>query len=299
MDVEEILAELSKYRGYFPRKAVEEAIRQQTAITPRLLRALEDAATYAQLPGEPEPPFLPLYAIHLLAQFRERRAYPLIAKLCRVPGMVVEDLLGETIAEGLPRILATVFDGDMAPIRSIIENEAGNEWVRGAAVHALGILGRRGIVERADVIAYFGELFHGRLERKSTHVWNDLAVESADLHATILADDLREAFDEGLIDPGFIRLADIEDALERGEGANEMRLGPRDEGPIDDAIAEMEWWACFHPEPRTAARRRTSASTTQTGSAPAVPVRCEPKIGRNAPCPCGSGKKYKKCCGAG
>ena len=23
----------------------------------------------------------------------------------------------------------------------------------------------------------------------------------------------------------------------------------------------------------------------------------EPKIGRNAPCPCGSGKKYKKCCG--
>lgn len=27
------------------------------------------------------------------------------------------------------------------------------------------------------------------------------------------------------------------------------------------------------------------------------PVRKEPKIGRNEPCPCGSGKKYKKCCG--
>jgi len=26
--------------------------------------------------------------------------------------------------------------------------------------------------------------------------------------------------------------------------------------------------------------------------------RTEKKIGRNAPCPCGSGKKYKKCCGA-
>lgn len=26
-------------------------------------------------------------------------------------------------------------------------------------------------------------------------------------------------------------------------------------------------------------------------------VRTEPKIGRNDPCPCGSGKKYKKCCG--
>jgi preprotein translocase subunit SecA len=27
--------------------------------------------------------------------------------------------------------------------------------------------------------------------------------------------------------------------------------------------------------------------------------RDEPKVGRNDPCPCGSGKKYKKCCGAG
>ncbi|AGK54057.1 YecA family protein [Bacillus sp. 1NLA3E] len=27
------------------------------------------------------------------------------------------------------------------------------------------------------------------------------------------------------------------------------------------------------------------------------PIKSEPKIGRNDPCPCGSGKKYKKCCG--
>lgn len=27
-------------------------------------------------------------------------------------------------------------------------------------------------------------------------------------------------------------------------------------------------------------------------------VREQPKVGRNDPCPCGSGKKYKKCCGA-
>jgi SEC-C motif-containing protein len=26
-------------------------------------------------------------------------------------------------------------------------------------------------------------------------------------------------------------------------------------------------------------------------------VREEPKVGRNEPCPCGSGKKFKKCCG--
>jgi preprotein translocase subunit SecA len=26
------------------------------------------------------------------------------------------------------------------------------------------------------------------------------------------------------------------------------------------------------------------------------PARVPPKVGRNAPCPCGSGKKYKNCC---
>jgi hypothetical protein len=30
--------------------------------------------------------------------------------------------------------------------------------------------------------------------------------------------------------------------------------------------------------------------------APVTHARVEPKIGRNEPCPCGSGKKYKKCC---
>ncbi|MDO4839758.1 MAG: YchJ family metal-binding protein [Desulfovibrionaceae bacterium] len=37
-----------------------------------------------------------------------------------------------------------------------------------------------------------------------------------------------------------------------------------------------------------------------TGGVPLVPEpyrKAEPKVGRNDPCPCGSGKKYKKCCG--
>ncbi|WP_462156539.1 preprotein translocase subunit SecA [Pseudoalteromonas sp. GB56] len=34
------------------------------------------------------------------------------------------------------------------------------------------------------------------------------------------------------------------------------------------------------------------------GEAPApVSARAEPKVGRNSPCPCGSGQKYKQCCG--
>jgi SWIM/SEC-C metal-binding protein len=30
---------------------------------------------------------------------------------------------------------------------------------------------------------------------------------------------------------------------------------------------------------------------------PPKTVRAEKKVGRNEPCPCGSGRKYKKCCG--
>jgi preprotein translocase subunit SecA len=30
---------------------------------------------------------------------------------------------------------------------------------------------------------------------------------------------------------------------------------------------------------------------------PQEPVRVGEKVGRNDPCPCGSGKKYKRCCG--
>jgi preprotein translocase subunit SecA len=47
-------------------------------------------------------------------------------------------------------------------------------------------------------------------------------------------------------------------------------------------------------------RRQQQELQYQTGPAQAEapkPVRAGAKIGRNEPCPCGSGKKYKKCCG--
>jgi preprotein translocase subunit SecA len=40
------------------------------------------------------------------------------------------------------------------------------------------------------------------------------------------------------------------------------------------------------------------ATGTAPRRAPAPALAQEPKVGRNDPCPCGSGKKYKKCHGA-
>ena len=41
----------------------------------------------------------------------------------------------------------------------------------------------------------------------------------------------------------------------------------------------------------------SEAAAAAEAQAKAKPVRTGPKVGRNDPCPCGSGKKYKQCCG--
>ena len=44
-------------------------------------------------------------------------------------------------------------------------------------------------------------------------------------------------------------------------------------------------------------RQRQAVENLYQEDVPRQPVRRENKVGRNDPCPCGSGKKYKKCCG--
>ena len=53
------------------------------------------------------------------------------------------------------------------------------------------------------------------------------------------------------------------------------------------------------PERRAAARPVTEmhGGPTARRDAPRSPVKAGGKVGRNSPCPCGSGKKYKNCCG--
>jgi uncharacterized protein YecA (UPF0149 family) len=65
---------------------------------------------------------------------------------------------------------------------------------------------------------------------------------------------------------------------------------------IADAVSEMEHWACFSqrkPKPIQPSSPPLLLST-DTNQAPVLRA----KVGRNEPCPCSSGKKYKKCCGA-
>ena len=56
-----------------------------------------------------------------------------------------------------------------------------------------------------------------------------------------------------------------------------------------------EGWSRIFQDDRVASAQAATARHSER----APYERAGPKVGRNDPCPCGSGKKYKRCCGAG
>lgn len=73
----------------------------------------------------------------------------------------------------------------------------------------------------------------------------------------------------------------------------------------EDALKHKEPWLSPEEEARALEEAREALPEVLgdlfrfwRALAPSAPQRREaPKVGRNAPCPCGSGKKYKLCCG--
>ena len=53
----------------------------------------------------------------------------------------------------------------------------------------------------------------------------------------------------------------------------------------------------LHPQQQADAAGNVSKSADDNAPKPAPVKRTEKKVGRNEPCPCGSGKKFKQCCG--
>src|ERR1017187_595685 len=75
MTIPEILKELEPYTGRFPMEAMRAAIEQREAITPELLRVVEAVAEDPVKHAERKEYMLHVFALFLLAQFREKRAY--------------------------------------------------------------------------------------------------------------------------------------------------------------------------------------------------------------------------------
>jgi Protein of unknown function (DUF1186) len=248
MDVQEILQQFATNTGTFPREAVAQAIAQREAITPELLRVLAEAQH--NIEDLPESDSMAhIYAMYLLAQFREPRAYPLIVEFFSIPGDIALDTTGDVATEDLGRILASVSCGDIRLMTALVENEHANEYVRVAALRGLVTLVACGEQARDDIVAYVQRLLQGGLAREISFVWYGLVSASNDLYPEELYDDIKHAFAEELIETGFIGLDDIDETLKRGKERvlDELHHNQR-YSLITDTITEMEWWACFHPE---------------------------------------------------
>lgn len=298
MTVTEIIEALTPYTGRFPKAAVEAAMAQREEVTPHLLRTLEEVAE-APEKFTSQKYMLHLFATYLLAQFREKRAYRPLTKILAAPGDIPDKLFGDTLGERLGNILASIYDGDPKPVKELVEGEKVDEFVRGAAVGTFIVLAHTGQITRQEVVDYYRDLFHGKLPREHSQVWNELACAVADLPAPELLGDLRKAFDDNLVNPWYADLEGLErDALVPFE--QKQKLHPEKLELVSDTISEMDWWCAFNEDgdkPTPEFEDEMPAPPPVNYAPPQVTFHREtPKIGRNDPCPCGSGKKHKKCC---
>lgn len=301
MEVAEIVEQLRWFNQRFELDAVKAALASREEVTPALLGILEEVAERGAAFDESDDYMAHLYAMFLLAQFRETRAYPIMLRIALLPGDLLESLFGDSITESFGQVLASVCGGDIQGIQSLIENPDADEWVRGAALGGLVTLVAAGIKSREEILGYFAELFHGKLTDKNDIVWSELVAYSTDLYAEELLGEIEKAYEQELVDPTFIGLEDVREDLAKGKDWAMERLADNPHRLlIDDTVKEMAGWASFSEEEQRKPQAGTpafSASNSRWLEAPSGFKRVAPKVGRNDPCPCASGKKYKKCCG--
>jgi hypothetical protein len=298
-EIDEIIEQLEWFSGRFEREAVDAAIARRDEIIPELLLVLEEIADPEMAAGlDADGDYMAhLYAMFLLAQFRETRAYPIMLRIALLHGDLLDSLFGDCITEDFGRVFASVCGGDLAGIQSLIENPAVDEWVRGAALAALVTLVAAGIKSREEILSYFAELFHGKLTDKNDIVWSDLVVYSTDLYAPELLGEIEKAYEQELVDPSTVGLDEVRRDLAKGKDwAMEQLANNPHCRLIEDTVKEMEGWATFNEKEQRRERAMDAVNQSREES-PSGFKRIAPKIGRNDPCPCASGKKYKKCCG--
>ena len=98
-----------------------------------------------------------------------------------------------------------------------------------------------------------------------------------------------DGINDSLVNPNPIETMDAETVVNLGFD-KELLYKNMVAAGADWLYGLEEWNAIFDEDKQKALYKEQKKSTTV--------VYDSPKIGRNDPCPCGSGKKYKKCCGA-
>jgi hypothetical protein len=292
MTVDEALRQFVE-AGEAPRAAMRWALEHWDEASPRFSARLRAFAAGANRSDEAMDELF--YIVHLCGEKRDQRAY---APLCRLIGEGGDPLefLGDGVTETLSGVLINVCDGDLEPLMRAIESESGEDFARAAALEALGYLVRaRGLIGDEDMRAYLGRLRREMKPRGDSYVWAAWAATAANLGYADLRPAVAALSEQGFLDAFEFSLADFDErARVAGEDVAGLAGFEADGvGPFEDAIETLSSWASQEDD-EWREDEALDADDSSSGEAPYVdPFR---GVGRNDPCPCGSGKKYKRCC---
>ena len=230
-----------------------------------------------------------LYALYLCAEMRSEAAFGRYVRMCRMPYFLQDHLLDDAICESMGGLLLHTCAGRFDVLKSVIEDATLNEFARSAALEALTHLAVDGDFSREEAEAYCIDLLSHKLEQQSSFVWNQVVTMALILRVQRAAKLIEWVYDVGLADSEFDSVGDVQKSLREGDFDNERRgIGSTEENIRMYASHWEEEWAGVPSEAELLAepKKIMRRSRVAQGKGP----------GRNEPCPCGSGKKYKKCC---
>jgi hypothetical protein len=297
MDVETAIRAFASAGHDLPREAMRWALDHWDEAAPGLLAVLERFADGTD--RSEEAVGATFFILHLAAEKRETRAF---APLCRLvkDAEAVEKVLGDGVTTTLKGILIGTYDGDLEALKGVIETEEADEYARAGALEALAYLTATGRIARDETTAYLEGLYQTLQPQGESFVWVGWQSAVALLGLEALAGLVRQAFARGLIDRMVMDYHHFEEDLARTLADPERMAGFRQDrlAPLEDAIGELSGWYAF-----SAAAAQDRARQLAHAVLPAEPrapqlLASNPYngVGRNDPCPCGSGKKFKKCC---
>lgn len=307
MDSQKLLEDLTIYER-LPEAAIGEATERRTEMLPIFLAAIQEFLDDDDpIPELPTPLFM---ILHLLGSWREKSAYRLVARLLMSDPERLEWQLSDALTETAPQVMLNLFDGDQQPIRDIIECESASEYIRAEMFAVLATLAHRGDIPKDEFAQYLSEAYSALQPQSEHYVWSGWESAIASLGLNELSGLVDEAFDRRFIDPDIVTKDDFRREMKAAlSDPNHRLLDMLRVIPFGDTIEELSKWAGFTEEGLS--RRRDGRETVDDGEDLDLPFDYESEaafplvetvmnpyrhVGRNDPCPCGSGKKFKRCC---
>lgn len=282
----------------FPRKRLQELITEKEEMIPHLLDVMKEVRENPDAVLDYPTRFDHIYACYLLAQFRVKEFFPLWIDILKFPDEMPHNLFGDVITEDADRILASVYDGDIEAIKGLIEDAEVDEYVRQAGMTCLVVLVYNEELSREEVLDYFKTLMTTKLQTDNFYVNAGIVNACTDLYPDEVYNEIKDLYKKDVVESGAVNIHDVDRTLQESK---EMYLKRQKQSNrssyINDTIEELHWWATFKQPERKRRRRKVRKTAMPQLSMKTNPAKKVDKVGRNEPCPCGNGKKHKKCCG--